>query len=68
MEYKEIWVVFLAVWFLLGALVAAFPAAVARLLRGERGLPPSRLLTAWRVMGVIVAVGSAAKLVSVLAG
>jgi hypothetical protein len=60
MEYKGIWIVFLTLWFLLGASVAVFPVAVARLLRGRRDLPPSRLLTAWRVIGVIVAVGSVA--------
>jgi hypothetical protein len=67
MEYKGIWIVFLTLWFLLGAAVAVFPVAVARLLRGQRDLPPSRLLTTWRVIGVIVAVGSVAKLLSVLA-
>ena len=67
MEYKGIWIVFLTVWFLLGASVAIFPVAVARLLRRGRALPPSPLLTVWRVIGVIVAVGSMAKLVSVLA-
>lgn len=49
------------------AAVAAYPVAVARLLRGERDLPPSRLLTAWRVIAVTVAVGSMAKLLSILA-
>jgi hypothetical protein len=67
MEYKGIWIVFLTVWFLLGASVAIFPVAVARLLRGGRDLPSSRMLAAWRVIGGIVAVGSLAKLVSVLA-
>jgi hypothetical protein len=67
MEYKGIWIVFLTVCFLLGASVTVFPVVVARLLRGGRGLPPSRLLAAWRVIGGIVAVGSVAKLVSVLA-
>lgn len=67
MEYKGIWVAFLTIWFLLGASVAVFPIAVARLLRGGRAAPPSRLLAAWRVIGGIVAVGSVAKLVSVLA-
>lgn len=46
MEYKGIWIVFLTVCFLLGASVAVFPVVVARLLRGGRGLPPSRLLAA----------------------
>jgi hypothetical protein len=67
MEYKGIWIVFLTVLFLLGASVAVFPVAVARLLREGRDLPPSRLLTAWRVIGVIVAVCSVAKLFSLLA-
>jgi hypothetical protein len=67
MEYKGIWIVFLAVWFVLGFSVAVFPVAVARLLRRGRDLPPSRLLIAWRVIGVIVAVGSVVKLASVLA-
>jgi hypothetical protein len=67
MEYKGIWIVFLAVWILLGASVAVFPVAVVRLLRGGRDLPSPQLLAAWRVIGGIVAVGSVAKLVSVLA-
>jgi hypothetical protein len=67
MEYKGFWIVFLTLWFLLGAAVAVYPVAVARLLRGERELPPSRLLTAWRGIGVIVQVGSVVKLLSVLA-
>jgi len=67
MEYKGIWIVFLTVWFLLGASVAVLPVTVARLLRGGRDVPPSRLLTAWRLIGAIVAIGSVAKLVSVLA-
>jgi len=67
MGYKGIWIVFLTAWFLLGASVAVFPVAAVGLLRGGRDLPPSRLLTPWRVIGVIVAVGSVAKLVSVLA-
>jgi hypothetical protein len=67
MEYREIWIVFLALWFLLGVAVAAFPVPVARLLSGKRDLPPSRLLTGWRMSGVVVAVGSVAKLFSVLA-
>ena len=71
MEYKGIWIVFLTVCFLLGASVAVFPVAVARLLRGGSDLPPSRMLAAmlaaWRVIGGIAAVGSVAKLVSVLA-
>ena len=67
MEYKEIWIVILTVWLLLGALAAVFPVAVARLLQGGRDLPPSRMLAAWRVIGGIVTVGSVAKLVSVLA-
>jgi hypothetical protein len=67
MEYKGIWIVFLALWLVLGAAVAVFPVAVARLLRGRRDLPPSRWLKAWRLIGVVMAVGSVAKLVSVLA-
>jgi len=66
MEYRGIWIVFLTLWLLLGVAVAAFPVVVARLLRGKRDLPPSRLLTAWRMVGVVVAVGSAVKLFSVL--
>lgn len=64
MEYRGIWIVFLALWFLLGVAVAAFPVPVARLLRGKRDLPASHLLTVWRMIGVIVAVGSVAKLFS----
>jgi hypothetical protein len=67
MEYNGIRIVFLTVWFLLGASVAVFPVAVARVLRGGRDLPPSRIFAAWRVIGGIVAVGSVAKLVSILA-
>jgi hypothetical protein len=66
MEYRGIWIVFLALWFLLGVAVAGFPVAVARLLRGEGDLPSSRALVAWRVMGMVVAAGSLAKLFSVL--
>jgi hypothetical protein len=68
MEYRGIWIVFLTLWFLLGVAVAVFPVAVARLLRRKRDLPPSRLLTAGRIIGVVVAVGSLAKLFSVLTG
>jgi hypothetical protein len=67
MEYRGIWIIFLTLWFLLGVAVAAFPLAVARFLRRQRDLPPSRLLTAWRMIGLVVAVGSIAKLFSVLA-
>jgi hypothetical protein len=67
MEYKGIWIVFLMIWFLLGAAVAVFPVVVVRLLRRERDLPPTRSLKTWRVIGVIVAVSSVAKLYSVLA-
>lgn len=67
MEYRGTWIVFLTLWFLLGVAVAAFPVAVARLLRGKGDLP-SRLLTVWRIIGVVVAVGSLAKLLSVLTG
>lgn len=66
MEYRGIWIVFLTLWFLLGVAVAGFPVAIARLLRGERDLPSSRALVAWRVMGMVVAAGSLAKLLSVL--
>lgn len=66
MKYRGIWIVFLTLWFLLGIAVAIFPIVVARLLRGTPP-PPSRLLTAWRLVGLVVAVGSAAKLFSVLA-
>jgi len=66
MGYRGIWIVFLTLWFLLGAAVAGFPVAVARLLRGEGDLPSSRALTVWRVIGLVVAVGSLAKLFSVL--
>ncbi len=58
MEYRGIWIVFLTLWFLLGVAVAVFPG----------DLPTSRLLTAWRIIGVVVAVGSLAKLFSVLTG
>ena len=67
MEYKGIWIAFLTIWFLLGAAVAIVPVWAARFLKRERELPSSRLLTAWRVIGLMVAVGSAAKLLSVLA-
>ncbi len=64
---KGIWIVFLALLTFTGAAVAVFPVAVVRLLRGQRDLSPSPWLTAWRVIGGVVAVGSVAKLVSVLA-
>jgi hypothetical protein len=64
--YRGIWVVFLTLWLGLGIAVAAFPVVVARLLRGKDD-PSSRLLTAWRMVGAVVPVGSAVKLFSVLA-
>jgi len=68
MEYRGIWIVFCALWFLLGAAIAGYPVRVARLLGRKGDMPPSRFLTAWRVIGVGVAVGALAKLYSVLAG
>jgi len=65
MEYRGIWIAFLTLGFLLVA-VAAFPVTVARLLRGQRDLPQPRLLTVWRIIAVVVALGSVAKLVSFL--
>ena len=62
MEYNGIWIVFLTLWLHLGAGVAVYLVAAARLLKREHDLPPPRLLTAWRVIGVMVAVGSVAKL------
>jgi hypothetical protein len=67
MEYRGIWISFSVLWFLLGAAVAAYPVRVARLLGRKGDLPPSRSLTAWRLIGVVFAVGALAKLFSVLA-
>jgi hypothetical protein len=67
MEYRGIWIFFCVLWFLLGAGVAVYPVRVARLLGRKGDLAPSRLLTAWRIMGVVFAVGALAKLFSVFA-
>jgi hypothetical protein len=67
MEYRGIWIFFCALLFLLGAAVVSSPVRVARLLGRKGELPPSRLLTAWRVIGMVVAVGSLLKLLSVVA-
>jgi hypothetical protein len=66
MEYRGIWTVFCVLWFLLGGFVAVYPVRVGRLLGRKDDLSPSRLLTAWRIMGVVLAVGALAKLFSVL--
>jgi hypothetical protein len=66
MEYRGIWIVFCVLGFLLGAAVAGYPVRVARLLGRKGDMPPSRFLTAWRISGVVVAVGALAKLFSVL--
>jgi hypothetical protein len=68
MEYRGIWIFFCVVWFLLGALVAVYPVRVGRLLGRKDDLSPSWLLAAWRIIGVVVAVGALAKLFSVLTG
>ena len=65
MEYRGIWIFFCVLWFVLGAAVAAYPVRVARLL-GRKGDLPTRPLTVWRILGVVVAVGALAKLLSVL--
>jgi len=67
MEYRGILIFFCVLWFLLGAAVASSPVRVARWLGRKGDLPPSRLLTTWRIIGVVVAVGSLLKLVSVVA-
>jgi hypothetical protein len=58
---------FSVLWFLVGAAAAAYPVRVARL-PGRKGDLPPRSLSAWRLIGVIVAVDALAKLFSVLAG
>jgi hypothetical protein len=66
MEYRGIWAFFCVLWFLLGASVGWQPIRVARLLGRKGDLPPSRFMMAWRVIGIVVAVGALAKLFSVL--
>jgi hypothetical protein len=66
MEYRGVWIVFCVLWFVLGAAVAGYPVRVARLL-GQKGDLPTRLVTVWRIIGVVVAVGALVKLFSVLA-
>lgn len=63
MEYRGIWIFFCVLWFLLGAAVAGYPVRVARLLGRKGDLPPSRFLTALRMIGVVVAIGALAKAV-----
>ncbi|HET7209755.1 MAG TPA: hypothetical protein VFI95_24500 [Terriglobales bacterium] len=65
MEYRGIWIFFCVLWLVLGAAVAWYPVRVARLL-GRKGDLPTRPLTVWRILGVVVAVGALAKLFSVL--
>lgn len=66
MEYRGIWISFCVLWLLLGAVVAVYPARVARLLRRKSNLPPPQFLTGWRMIGIVVAIGALAKLFSVL--
>lgn len=66
MKYRGIWISFCVLWFLLGALVAVYPVRIGKFLGRKDDLSPSRLLAAWRIMGVGVAVGALAKLFSVL--
>jgi hypothetical protein len=66
MEYRGIWVLFCVLWFLMGTIVAAAPIPVARLLGRKGHSSHARLLAAWRIIGVVVAVGALTKLFSVL--
>jgi hypothetical protein len=66
MEYGGIWIVFCVLWFLLGAFVAVYPIRIGRLLGRQDGLSTSRLLAAWRIIGVVLAIGALGKLFSVL--
>ena len=68
MGYRGIWVAFCGLWFVLGVLVAVYPLRVASFLARKDNLSPARRLTAWRIGGVVLAVGSSAKLFSVVTG
>lgn len=68
MENRGIWIFFCVLWFLLGVAVAGYPVRVAHLLGRKGDLTATRLLTVWRMVGVVVAVGALAKLFSVLPG
>jgi len=66
MDYNGLWLLPISFCLLLGSAAAVAPTAFTQALTGKPGLPPFRWLAICRVIGMIVAVSSAAKLVSVL--